>query len=141
MCRRIIIYFSGTTSFNDSVKYFSPHCRALQYAISVLQSSCPGHRDNCVYLLVSNKMAALVDLSLQLLSEVLPSSGREGEAGLSGSKVTSVCGGLLRVLAGVVSTLAAELPQELCQHLVDLVRYVGAYSNDVIRIHIPNFKL
>ncbi len=67
-------------------------------------------------------MAALIDLSLQLLSEVLSSSSTEGESGLERSKVTSLCGGLLGVLAGVVSTLATDPPEELSQHLVDLVR-------------------
>ena len=94
----------------------------MQYAVSVLHSSCPGHHDNCIYLVASNKMASLIDLSLQLLSEVLSSSSTEEEGGLERSKVMSLCGGLLGVLAGVVSTLATDPPEELSQHLVDLVR-------------------
>ncbi len=99
---------------------YCPH-RALQYAVSILQSSCPGHRGNCTYLVLSNKMASLIDLSLQLLSEVFPTHEVGGAS--PGSKVTSLCGGLLGILAGVVSTLATNPREELNQPLVDLIRY------------------
>lgn len=83
-------------------------------------------------------MAVLVDFSHQLLSEVIPTN--EVVESLAGSKVTSLCGSLLGVLAGVISTLATEASYkrgtsseqgrgELEQSVIDVIRWVlnGAF--------------
>ncbi len=67
-------------------------------------------------------MASLIDLSLQLLSEVFPSHEVGGAS--PGSKVTSLCGGLLGILAGIISTLATNPREELSQPVLDLIRYI-----------------
>jgi len=91
----------------------SPSDRALQYAISVLQYTCPGIHSNCVYLVLSNKMAVLIDLALKLLPLVLPCG--------QGPKIPSLCSGVLGLVAGVMSTLSPP-SQELAPSMADIIR-------------------
>ena len=111
--------------------------------MGVLESACSGHIANSCHILLSSKATALIDLSLQLLTEALPpkdpqQSAQQGSVGAAvvggayGSKATPICGPLLRLLASMISTLASGPLREdssLLSPLLDVIRY--------IHVHVP----
>ena len=118
--------------------------RTLLLSIGVLQSACSGHIANSCHLLLSSKATALIDLSLQLLTDALPpkepssqqqvgvatTTGAVVVGGAYGSKATPICGPLLRLLASMISTLASGPLREdstLLSPLMDVIRYIYSY--------------
>ena len=100
--------------------------RTFLLSVGVLQSACGGHATNCRYLLLSNKAAMLIDLSLQLLTEALPPKDPQQVGGAIGSNPTPLCGPLLTVLAHMISTLTSGPLREdptLTTPLLDVIRW------------------
>lgn len=113
--------------------------RTLNLSLGVLQSACSGHIENSRYLVLSNKMAPLVDLSLQLFADIVvpkdvatqhkdatATTAAATVGGASKSQATPTCGPLLNFLAAVISTLASGPLQEhdepLLQAVTDVLR-------------------
>lgn len=104
--------------------------RTFSLALNVLLNGCGTQYENCCYLVVTNKMVPLIDLAVLVLSRALSSRqqqlavSREATSGVCPS--TTLCGSILRLLASVVSTLAAvPLSEEdslLMQQITDTIR-------------------
>ena len=121
--------------------------RTFTLALTVLLNCCAGHHDNCHYLVASNKVVPLVDLTLLVLSRALTCRRQEltggGGGGGGASKdlgASTQCGPLLKLLASTVSTLA--LPGRggggggggggevlTLQQISDAIRYFGGNSH------------
>ena len=129
--------------------------RTFLLSIGVLQSACSGHIANSSHLLLSNKSTALIDLSLQLLTEALPPKdpppplqpqqvGGAVVGGAYGSKSTSICGQVLRLLASMISTLASgplRKDAALLSPLLDVIRYlcIRVCSDATITVNLESF--
>ena len=108
-------------------------CRTILLSVGVLEAACTGHIANCRHLLLSSKATALIDLSLQLLTDALPpKEPPQGVGAVMGgtftpSKATPLCGPLLSLLASMISTLTSGPLREdstLLPHLLDIIGWV-----------------
>ena len=130
-------------------------CRTILLSVGVLEAACTGHIASCRHLLLSSKATALIDLSLQLLTDALPpKEPLQGGGALVGgtcasSKSTPLCGPLLSLLASMISTLTSGPLREdstLLSPLLDVIGWAlysifthGAYIVARITFNAANF--
>lgn len=100
--------------------------RTFSLALNALLNSCMRQRENCRYLVASNKAVPLADLCLLVLGRALPHCKQQPST--TGKDIVTdsaaLCGPLLQLLASIVSTLALQEEETaVVQQVTDAIRY------------------